>query len=319
MAVNWVSNGNEDLERTAVPQGNDDSSSRSSSSGVIIASSSRSETSHSSDLSSTPLTDLPRSNQIKDRNSLLQNLSNYQAIGCLRLRTHEFVTQQQEILSGWQEVTEGRQLVPDDVVLRAGLIKLLDASWIRLTCKINPRCHDSLAVRVYVLPDDVGRTFIARSCNVLRKHLRRILESIDKSPSTWDSEFDPQSPVLGICPEAPDVGSLFYLFNTLPSPSPCPERIRDRLLRSTVEDLLCFEKPLDGLKTNLLPYQRRSAAMMVEKEICPRLTLDPRLQEVSAPDQSVFYFDQDGSSIFRHRREYEGPRGGILAETMGLG
>ncbi|KAI5195031.1 hypothetical protein E4T39_08394 [Aureobasidium subglaciale] len=76
---------------------------------------------------------------------------------------------------------------------------------------------------------------------------------------------------------------------------------------------------LPGLKTALYPYQRRSAGQMLQRECEERLELDPRLEERTALDGTTYYYAPWEISFLRGPRYYESCKGGILAETMGLG
>ncbi|KAH0395110.1 hypothetical protein KCU89_g10669, partial [Aureobasidium melanogenum] len=76
---------------------------------------------------------------------------------------------------------------------------------------------------------------------------------------------------------------------------------------------------MPGLKTKLYPYQRNSAAQMLQRECEDRLELDPRLEKRTALDGTTFYYEPWDVSLFRSPRFYESCKGGILAETMGLG
>ncbi|KAI9759986.1 MAG: ribosylnicotinamide kinase [Chaenotheca gracillima] len=245
----------------------------------------------------------------------IPDINAYQSLGCIRIQDDDISAN----YSGSTIDTDVRELVPVGNPLRTELLKLKEAFWIQLERKAHLHLPGWSVLRIYVLPDDVGRARIDRSSKTLRKQQKTLLAYLDCSPATWNANFDPWGPSLKVEPEAGDGFSLFYLFNTLPSPSPTASRIKDKFTKDLLDSLMCFEKPLDGLKSTLLPFQRRSAAMMLEREVCPRLTLDPRLQRINAPDGSTFFIDSDKNEIFRHAREYDSVRGGILAETMGLG
>ena len=59
--------------------------------------------------------------------------------------------------------------------------------------------------------------------------------------------------------------------------------------------------------------------MLQRESISSSLALDPRLERRTAPDGSTFYYGPRDLLFLRHPRYYEPCRGGILAETMGLG
>lgn len=171
-------------------------------------------------------------------------------------------------------------------------------------------------VRLYVLPDDVGRKFVPRSSLALRRALRVVMAKVDRSSESWygtwrDNEVNADSS----CDSAADDDSLWYIFNTLPDPRPEVETMRDPYARKAMEELLAecdhgMEQPVVGLKTTLYPYQRRSAATMVQREAQPAQMLDPRLQTCRTPDGQGYYYDKEEGSIVRERRLYSEPCGG---------
>jgi hypothetical protein len=116
-----------------------------------------------------------------------------------------------------------------------------------------------------------------------------------------------------------DEGSLFWMFNKIPSPAPSIEIVTEKYTREALEDLLDPASVLPGLKTQLYPYQRRSAGLMLQREAVSSLELDPRLERRLAPDGSKYYYGARDLTFLRHPRYYESCGGGVLAETMGLG
>ncbi|KZF19924.1 hypothetical protein L228DRAFT_204781, partial [Xylona heveae TC161] len=202
------------------------------------------------------------------------------------------------------------------------LKQLLAASWVRAFLLQNRKHPDYGSIRCYILAEDVGRGHLRRTDKNLRKALRTILAHLDVAPEAWNAgyELDTQArPMLSDAQPDASLSSLFYLYNTLKSPDPSPENVPVRHTRSAMETLLDPNDAPDGLKTTLYPYQRRSAAMMLQKEAAPTLQLDPRLRQMAGLDGRTFYFDQETMGVLQHPRLYEEARGGILAETMGLG
>jgi SNF2 family DNA or RNA helicase len=59
--------------------------------------------------------------------------------------------------------------------------------------------------------------------------------------------------------------------------------------------------------------------LMLQQEASPQLQLDPRLEVRKSPDGRTFFFGARDGSFLQEPRYYEANRGGILAETMGLG
>jgi len=176
-------------------------------------------------------------------------------------------------------------------------------------------------IRIYILPDDIGRGVVARTRNSLRKDMRKLLTEIDIANSTWVGEWDEGSPVAhldaSLDKKEEDQASLFYLFNTLPSPSPIPEIVENNVARNAMYGLL--DSAVAGLNTIMHQYQRRSAALMLQRESQPSQTVDPRLTAVIDKKGVAWYCDFDAATCLREPRQYENSTGGILAETMGLG
>ena len=176
-------------------------------------------------------------------------------------------------------------------------------------------------IRIYILPDDVGRSLVARTRNSLRKDLRKLLTEIDVANSTWNGEWLNATPTAhldsSLDKKEEDHASLFYLFNTLPSPSPNPEIVVNNLARNAMYGLL--DSDVGGLTTTMHQYQRRSAALMLQRESQPSQAVDPRLKSVADQNGVAWYCDFDAATCLREPRKYENSTGGILAETMGLG
>jgi hypothetical protein len=80
-----------------------------------------------------------------------------------------------------------------------------------------------------------------------------------------------------------------------------------------------LEGQIPGLKTTLYPYQCRSAALMLQREIEPGRVIDPRLYPVLDQAGQPWYYDDVSGLVLKEPRFYDGVRGGILAEEMGTG
>ncbi|KAL1585038.1 hypothetical protein WHR41_06125 [Cladosporium halotolerans] len=242
----------------------------------------------------------------------LSDLSNFLALGCLVV--------ERGVADGSPEYDEGGNLVWHDIVPEdENLCRLATAGWIRAQhCQsvADPRYT---IYRIYILPGDVGLRFFDRQSRRLQASLEAIIAKIDVSSETWSGSYASGQHVGFDQWAKSDEGSLFYMFNKLPSPRPDPSVVKEKYTREALEDLLDPSSALVGLKTPLYPYQRRSAALMLQRESVPTLQLDPRLELRSAPDGSQFYYGARDLQFVRNPRYYESSRGGILAETMGLG
>lgn len=175
-------------------------------------------------------------------------------------------------------------------------------------------------IRVYILPEDIGRRMIDRADQTLRRSLAHLMTELDMESETWDASWSEETPIahIGVHIDAKDnEASLFQLFNTLPSPNPSCDVVRDPHAKSAMENILRGQ--VEGLKTTMLPYQRRSAAMMLQREVEPGQLLDPRLLKAMDQNGEDFFCDTTTGTCVRTPRMYEAARGGICAETMGLG
>ncbi|KAK0660854.1 putative helicase [Cercophora samala] len=203
--------------------------------------------------------------------------------------------------------------------------RLLDCGWIHLTYN-----HSRGVVRVYVLPDDVDNGVIPRASSALRKNRRYLLSQLDYSAAAWHGQptcffvptithppvFETTASTADLCQPVQD-RSLLGMFNRIPSPDPRPEQVED----ADVYDAMCslLDSDVPGLMTTLYPYQRRSAALMLQREARSQPVLDPRLVEVADQFGKPWYYDAVTGSAYREPRYYDRPVGGILAEEMGSG
>jgi SNF2-related domain len=219
--------------------------------------------------------------------------------------------------------------LPDDVQIAAlkssslaQFHQLFQRLWIKLEFSIPANQQNAAVVRVYLLPDDVERASIPRDDARLQKARVRLFSRLDFSPQTWVGDLDGGSQSLPRPCEDDDAlevkdMSLLQMFNHIPSPHPNSDIVNDPVAQDAMFSLLQSNVP--GLVTTLYPYQRRSAAMMVQRENARGQVMDPRL--VCAVDQRgiKWYYDRASAVVLRQPRYYDGVTGGILAEEMGSG
>lgn len=193
---------------------------------------------------------------------------------------------------------------------------LVERGWMQTDVVENRRNAVHYSVRISVIAEDSGRHSRKSSMIECRKLLKHILSYIDKSKCAWDGDWSLNDPFESYltCPEQE---SLFFIFNTLPSPSPSTESVADQHTRCAMEDVL--DNNVSGLQTTLYSYQQRSAAMMIQRETVPRRSPDPRKPCFFGPTGQSFYYDKEEGILLLRPSLYEEPRGGILAETMGYG
>lgn len=253
--------------------------------------------------------------------AFFSDLNNYLGIGCLVFRE---LLAEDECLANptWQEVTQLPLLSAFDGSIYAHVQSLAAAGWIKVLWSPSVADRHFQIYRIYVLPFDAGHRFVDRRSKSLAQALEGLIASLDVSAQAWSGHYDPQNfqDTDRFDPWATrEDGSLFWMFNKIPSPKPRPELVKERYSREALEDLMDPESALPGLKTPLYDYQRRSAGLMLQRESTSELQLDPRLEPRTAPDGTTYYYSARDSTILRNARYYEACKGGVLAETMGAG
>ncbi|KAK3117754.1 hypothetical protein LTR53_000564 [Teratosphaeriaceae sp. CCFEE 6253] len=272
--------------------------------------------------SSSPGTDqLARSSMSVEAAAFFSGHTNYLPLGCLVLEDDPLSPPDPNPKAPqWRDISSVHRGLGLDAVPSDRINKLAHAGWLRIQSARSMSDQCLTILRLYILPGDVGHRFVDRHDNKLWSSLQSLVAEVDVNPEVWEGRCTP-----GTVRQKFDVwatseqSSLFYLFNTLPSPSPCPKMVKEKYAHEALEDLLDPASVLPGLKTVLYPYQRRSAGQMLQREAVPQLTLDPRLEQRQAPDGSTYYYSARDLLFLRQPRYYEACRGGILAETMGLG
>lgn len=77
--------------------------------------------------------------------------------------------------------------------------------------------------------------------------------------------------------------------------------------------------PLQGISSTLYPFQLKSVCAMYEKELLKKREVVPNFTSVSSPTGLTYYVNIFNFEIYRLPELFLLPRGGILAENMGLG
>ena len=264
------------------------------------------------------------------------DINKYIPVGCLRIQRSECAISSEvwKSCTSWHSFAHPRDVYNiqsglflanniQEVLLSSPVLQpyraIHYAEWLRMEFKARDQHLGQ--IRVYILPDDVGRGSIDRQQSSLRKAMQLLIAQLDISAATWNGDWSEDTPVSHVdssLDEKPkeDV-SLFYLFNTLPSPMPDPEIVADRYARDAMYRIL--NSDIEGLTTKMHLYQRRSTAAMLQREAQPAQVIDPRLRPITDQKGVTWYCEIDAGSCFREPRTYEAARGGICAETMGLG
>ena len=215
----------------------------------------------------------------------------------------------------WLELPEEKP--PKDTLLFS-LYTLAYFSIIRCTYRmVTPQ---TALVRVYYLPVDVGRRLLPNRYKdkSIKRHARKVMESLDVSEQRWRGKIGAMrgQPLFDFDLERT---SLFYRFNTLASPRPSPDSPEHNVNTADLLTTVLSSPRIPGMITEPFEYQRRSIAMMIQREISPSKYVDSRLKVMHAPSGEVYYFDQETCEVFEKPVYYDGVCGGILAEEMGTG
>lgn len=270
--------------------------------------------------------------------------SNYHPLGCLVITQKESKLPNDEWIQLEERFESWRCIAPadsaeddssprsfdqtDEVFLRSAPFKhyknLVAEKWIRLELLVRHGEEKVAVARIYVLPDDVDNRLVDRARKALRRSRQALISLLDFSPDSWAG----QPPVTPMAldhafkedsdPEDESI-SLLQLFNTIPSPDPAPETITNAVDQDAVYSVLSSD--IIGLRETsvLYDYQRRSAAVMLQRESQPGRFLDPRLVKGTDQNSADFFYDTSSGVFLKEPRLYDGVRGGILAEQMGAG
>ncbi|EKG10992.1 SNF2-related protein [Macrophomina phaseolina MS6] len=252
-----------------------------------------------------------------EEEALLGDLQNYIPLGSLLLREQHGVSSSTRT---WMELDISQHTILNGLGtrLRESVTDLLEARWLR--AEFATPTQNSIIVRFHVLPHDLARRFVDRSIRKLQIALGYLVQEVSVSADLWHGKFLDGNQAEGTKFDrwaTAEDSSLFYLFNTLPSPFPEPGKVEDPYAREAMQDIL--DARLTGLTAKLYPFQARSAAMMLQREASQELFLDPRLETRTAPNGSEFYYCPRDVEFLQSPRLYASNRSGILAEGMGRG
>lgn len=211
----------------------------------------------------------------------------------------------QENSSVWLPIGALSKNIPQDEALESSFRLLRQHGWLR-----DNDIKDSTNLEIWINTNVTGRRHSQRLISKLRSAVKQIMAKIDRSPEAWTGQRDAKRPDADISNGAEDE-SLWYIFNTLENPNPDVENTKDPWAQGAMEDLLSADDFVAcGLKTPLYPYQRRSAAAMVQREAQPAQMLDPRLQPCWTPTGVEYYYDKEDGIIVREKSMYSEACGG---------
>ena len=102
------------------------------------------------------------------------------------------------------------------------------------------------------------------------------------------------------------------IYSDLPSPRISPDHTVSDLAYSVLSG-----EEIEGMRSRLYPYQRRSVAAMVQKETQPVDIPDPLFIPIVGIDGSEFYLQPATMEILQERPMVQQNRGGVLCEELG--
>ena len=164
------------------------------------------------------------------------------------------------------------------------------------------------------MPEDVRRNPTPSFMSDRRRCIRRLLSITDASPEVWSADYGHTRPMTFYHNPPSTSESLFHIFNTLQSPKSSDE---PQHKQDGTASLLKYA--LKNIKTPLYPYQKRSMLAMLQREMLPKKSVDPRKPLHYDLTGQSFHLDVHDGIVLKQPQYYEESRGGVLAETMGYG
>ncbi|KAI8053099.1 SNF2 family N-terminal domain-containing protein [Syncephalis plumigaleata] len=113
--------------------------------------------------------------------------------------------------------------------------------------------------------------------------------------------------------------SLVDIFHDLPSPT-ISQHIYD-MANDDIRELLgeTESEYLDGMKTSLYGYQKRSLWRMIQQEMCPGRLVEPKMIPLQDINNDSYYLSMSTWRFYREPTFYDSTRGGVICEDMGTG
>lgn len=228
------------------------------------------------------------------------------------------------------------------------LQSLVDSLHVRLTYKIfHLGSVPLLCLRVYhTLMDFDGCSILTKlrqniSQATRIKALRCLLSTMHFSPQAWDCVFQNGGSIIPMFntrnqASTPKLDLFLEHNNSISSPSPdnaksrllhiyrgldSPKLKRDNMDPETEYLINLIEGgSIPGVKTQLYKYQVRSVCKMLQVEMGPDFAMLPTTVPItSVINNRRYYVDPIDYTFCTNPCMYAAPRGGVLAEDMGLG
>ncbi|KAK7694076.1 hypothetical protein QCA50_003652 [Cerrena zonata] len=233
------------------------------------------------------------------------------------MSTHRHESEHWHYLPSFHELST---IIQDELLLEV-LTFLSNHNFIRITCRLGCGPWESrIVLRVYLIPYDLsnvqGKLRTRDETAILvpaREYLQVLLPRLVRSPSEWNLSKDPlsSSDNQHFFTPSTDDRTMAEIYSSLPSPT--PDVTLPLFSNITHSDI-------DGLRSTLHPYQRRSVVAMLTKEIAPPPSnYDPLYVPLTGLDGTVFYFQPTTYELLSERPFVPPAKGGILCEELGTG
>lgn len=179
----------------------------------------------------------------------------------------------------------------------------------------------SVIVRICLIPQDLPELLASgRRRKAVGATVMNLLGRVRVAESEWEGNICPDSDCKAFLDE-PDTRSLLEVYRDIESPShdpnfvdqlDAPEHVRERIADTLLDNPV-------GISTQLFPYQLATLAKMLSREIAPqKVALPTYIRRKSAIGGQEVFVSTDGHICLEPRSVSE-PKGGILAEDMGVG
>ncbi|KAL4067811.1 P-loop containing nucleoside triphosphate hydrolase protein [Scleroderma citrinum] len=204
-----------------------------------------------------------------------------------------------------------------DTLLR-DLAFLSENLFLHTTCRLDSR-GQVLFIRVYMIPVDLpnvqGRLH-CRSEAIMkegRRYLHSILPLVSQNPLLWNAECHGlTSPDEYFLPRNIDNRTMAEIYNDLNSPM-----VSDTCVPLSRQ--IANGSRIWGLRSQLYEYQRRSVAVMIDKELCCMPVQDPLFVTVCGMRGEKCFLQPSSMTFLCQQPMVFNSRGGLLCEELGTG
>ncbi|GAA5981933.1 hypothetical protein JCM10908_004673 [Rhodotorula pacifica] len=178
-------------------------------------------------------------------------------------------------------------------------------------------------VRVYLVPQDLPELLASKPRkNPVGTTVLNLLRRVRVAEREWAGELAPNGETTPFLDES-DTRSLLEVYRDIESPShdpafadhlDAPDHVRERIAGTLADNPV-------GVSTPLFPYQLATLAKMLARELAPQEVALPTyiLRKSRVADQQHEVFVSTDGHVCLEPRSVCEPRGGILAEDMGVG